>query len=591
MQFKRLRKTFRKQLEAQQKQVEFLSEATEKSIERNVFKRFSRLFRVRRFIIGWVSLMLLLIGALVAQFTQLSAYYQTTQPVAGGIYTEGIVGSISNVNPIYATSDADRSLSRLLFSGLLGYDSNGKLVPRLAKDYQASENGRTYTVTLKDGMRWHDGKPVTAKDVAYTFNTIKNPDARSPLFSTWQNITVTATDQNTVTFTLPTSLASFPYSLTTGLIPSHLLASVAAGSLRSNQFNTVKPVGTGPFSWRDLQVSGDGAEDLEQQASLVPFENYVEGEPKLSQFILRVFSNQARLEQAFTAGQLTAAAGLNDVPANSSDNSQSVSMLLSAGTYAFFKTTNSVLNSSKVRQALVAASNPTAIIGELDYVTRPVVSPLLTGQLAFDKRYVQSTNNLEAAKQLLTSDGWQSDMNGKISKAGEKLTFSLVIADTPENKRVADALKKQWELTGATVNVRSLQVADYASALAAHDYDVTLNGISIGADPDVYAYWHSTQADIRATNRLNLSEWKNTTADQALEAGRTRSDGQLRAIKYVPFLQAWQQEAPALGLYQPRYVYVTRGEVYGLTTQTITSPTDRYIGIEDWQIRTARVTM
>ncbi len=589
MHFKGLRRSFRKQFKAQQKQVEFIGAATEKSIERNVFKRFSNLLPVRRFIFGWVALMLLLIGSLAAQFQQLGAYYLTDQPVGGGIYSEGMVGSISNVNPIYATSDTDRSLSRLVFAGLFGYDEGGALQPHLAEKFEASDNGRTYTVTLKDGLTWHDGRPVTASDVAFTFASIKNPDARSPLLPTWQNVTVTAINERTISFQLPGALASFPYSLTTGIIPKHILSKVSAGSLRSNQFNTVKPIGAGPFSWRGLQVNGSDADEVEEQVALAPFEDYVLGKPKLGEYIVRVFKTQERLAEVFASGQLTAAAGLNALPEDAPKSSQENNLLIKAGTYVFFKTTNPVLSSVKVRQALVAASSPSSIIDDLEYMTRPVVEPLLSGQLAYDRRFVQKTDDVATAQRLLAEDGWLTASDGTLSKAGQPLRFDLVYADTAEYRRVANQLQSQWRAVGVTVNVEPMPVADYSTALTSHDYDATLHGISIGEDPDVYGYWHSSQADVRSTSRLNLAEWKNAAADQALEAGRTRSDSQLRAIKYVPFLQAWQQESPALGLYQPRYLYVTRGPVYGLTKQTITSNIGRYNGVEQWQIRSARV--
>jgi len=123
-----------------------------------------------------------------------------------------------------------------------------------------------------------------------------------------------------------------------------------------------------------------------------------------------------------------------------------------------------------------------------------------------------------------------------------------------------------------------------------HTYDALLHAISIGVDPDVFAYWDSSQADIRSNARLNFSEYKSTTADTALEAGRTRLDPALRIVKYRPFLQAWQTDAPALGLYQPRFLYITRGTVYGLTDHALNSDSDRYASVADWQIHTAKVT-
>lgn len=590
MQFKRLRRRFRRQLKRQQRQVENLSANAEQTLERNFWRRLTHLKTVRRFVAGWIILMALIIGCLVAQFQNLSNYYQKLEPVPGGIYTEGMVGSITNINPMYATNDVDRSLSRLLFAGLLTYNVDGKLAPCLASSYQVAADSKTYTVHLKHGLTWHDGQPITAGDVVFTFNTIKDPDAQSPMLSAWQRITITAPDPYTVQFVLPSALADFPYMLTTGIVPKHLLAAVKPADLRSADFNTISPVGAGPFMWHGLQVSGNNPADSEEQVALLPFSRYALGEPKLNEFILRAYTSADHLRQVFDSGQLSAAAGLSAVPVDKPANAQIHSLIMSAGTYVFFKTTTGVLADAKVRQALVLASKPNDIIGSLGYMTHPVVSPLLAGQLAFNKTYVQKTGDLTAARLLLQQDGWQPGANGLLTKNNQPLTFNLIATDTPEYHMVADRLQSQWRALGAKVHVQLVTTNDYNSVLANHDYDATLYGIAIGQDPDVYAYWDSSQADVRSNNRLNLSEWNNKTADDALESGRTRLDPQLRTVKYAPFLQAWQQDAPALGLYQPRYLYLTRGTVYGLTTRFIDSSTGRYNGVQNWEIRSARVT-
>jgi peptide/nickel transport system substrate-binding protein len=590
MQFKRLRRVLKKQVHKQQLQVESLSQTAEKGLERNLFRRFAHLKPVRRFIFTWVALMVLIMGCLIAQFQHLSTYYQKIQPVPGGIYTEGIIGSISNVNPMYATSDVDRSLSRLVFAGLLKNDANGQLVPDLATGYTTSSNGRVYTVKLKHGLTWHDGTSLTAADVAYTFNTIKDPDARSPFFSTWQNVSVVANDAHTITFTLPGSLAVFPYYLTAGIAPKHILGKVSTANLRSADFNTRLPVGAGPFKWHGLQVSGNDPSDIEEQVALVPFDGYASGKPKLNEFIMRVFVSQDRLAEEFKTGQLTAAAGLQAVPDGAPKSTVKNNLLLAAGTYVFFKTTAEPLNSVKVRQALVAASNPQKIIDSLGYMTRPVMSPLLVGQLGYNKNYTQKTTDIATAQRLLAEDGWAAGPTGTLTKNGKSLTFSLVASDTPEYRKVTNQLRDQWKAIGVQADVQLVSSTDYSTILAGHTYDATVYGISIGDDPDVYAFWDSSQADVRSNARLNLSEWKNTAADSALEAGRTRLDPAIRTVKYAPFLQAWQQEAPALGLYQPRYLYLTHGTLYGLTEHSIANGVNRFNGVEDWQIRTARTT-
>jgi len=580
----------RRQLRVQQAVVEDAAAAAEDTLERNFFRRLQRLKPVRRFVSTWILLLLIIIGCSIAQLQQLSGLYQTTQAVPGGIYNEGILGSISNVNPIFATSDVDRTLARLIFAGLLTYDADGHLVNCLASGYRVSDDGKTYTVTLKHDLTWQDGRSLTADDVAYTFNTIKNPDTQSPLFNTWQKVTVAAPDQYTVTFTLPSPLAAFPYLLTTGIIPAHILATTAPSDLRSADFNTMNPIGAGAFMWHGVQVQGSDPDETEEQVALLPFTHYVLGTPKLNEFVVKAYASPDMLTDNFKDGQLTAAAGLTSVPDKLPGGAVVRSMLMNAGTYVFFKTSTGVLADKTVRQALVLAADPAKILQSLSYNTRPVIEPLLAGQLAFNPAYAQKTGDEAAARAQLLAAGWTPNAKGVLTKDGQPLAFTLAATDTPEYEQVSHLLVQQWRKLGAQVKVELLSNADYATALAGHTYDATLYGIALGQDPDVYAYWDSSQADVRSTNRLNLSEWKNTTADDALEAGRTRLDPSLRVIKYAPFLQAWQQDAPALGLYQPRYLYLTHGTVYGLTEKPISNTVDRLNGVQDWQIRTARIT-
>ena len=543
---------------------------------------------VRRFVIGWVGLLLMLGGISIVQLQQLGAYYQRVVPVSGGIYNEGMVGLVSNVNPIYASSDVDRSISRLVFAGLLRYNNQNELVGALAKEYTLDNNGKRYTVTLKRGLTWHDGKPITADDVLFTFNTIKNPDARSPLFASWQNVSVKKIDQYTIEFSLSSALAPFPYNLTTGIIPKHILGTVDPSKLRSAAFNTQTPIGAGPFSWRALQVNGNNPTDTEVQVALLPFESYVLGTPEVSEFIMHVYRTQERLIGEFKNGKLTAMAGLDHVPTGLPESARLNNLILSAGTYVFFNTNQGVLESKQVRNALVNAADPEEIVASLGFATRRVNQPLLAGQLAHNQAYAQQTNNPELARQKLQSDGWKPAPNGVLQKDTTPLSFSLLAIDTPEYRSVAAQLKEDWKAIGVRTQVDLVTPDDFNAALASHSYSAVLYGVAIGQDPDVYAYWDSSQADIRSSNRLNFSEWSNGTADAALRAGRTRVDPEIRTVKYEPFLKAWRDDAPALGLYQPRYIYITRGQVYGLTTSQLQSSVDRFDGIRNWQIRTAK---
>jgi peptide/nickel transport system substrate-binding protein len=265
-------------------------------------------------------------------------------------------------------------------------------------------------------------------------------------------------------------------------------------------------------------------------------------------------------------------------------------MPLTAAVMSFFRMSDGVLADGNVRQALLKATDTPAIIKSLGYPTMAVKEPLLQGQLAYDPTYSQAGFDLAAAKQQLDNDGWHVGKNGMRSKDGVPLKFRLSTQNSSEYQSVASQLKSQWRAAGADVTVSLQDPTEFQSTLASHGYDALLYGIAIGTDPDVSAYWNSSQANVLSATRLNFSEYHSGTADAALEAGRTRLDPALRTIKYRPFLQAWQTDAPAVGLYQPRVFYVSRGPVFGLTEHTVNNATDRFDNVNNWMIRQKAVS-
>lgn len=580
----RVRRRFR----VQQRQVEAFGQQAEAQLERNFFRRLERLREVRRFVGAWLLLFILLGSCLVVQIRALSGYYKVSNPVSGGTYTEGIIGAFTNANPVYATSPVDQAVSHLLFAGLYKYNDRNQVVGDLADGPAvASPDGMAYTVHLRHNLTWQDNIPLTSDDVLFTYQVIQNPDAQSPLNASWQGIKITAPDPYTVTFTLPNVLASFPYSLTTGILPRHALGNTVMSEMRSAAFNTRSPIGAGPFKWQALAAASTSLDNTQQQIVLSPFAHYYDGQPKLTSFVFHTFSRQSDMVTSFNHHELTAMAGLDSVPAADAkdDTVRSYSMPLTAAVMTFFRNNNPVLSDVQVRKALITATDTQTIMDSLGYPTTPVTEPLLRGQLGYDPSYAQPSFDLNTANQMLDQDGWVRAADGVRSKEGKQLGFQLYAENSTEYAKVARMLQKQWAAAGAKVDLQLQNGTDFQSTLAFHSYDALLYGISIGLDPDVFAYWDSTQADIRSANRLNFSSYNSRAADNSLEAGRTRSDPALRIIKYQSFLKSWQSDAPALGLYQPRYLYVTRGEVSGLSEHRINNAVDRYDNVQNWMIR------
>lgn len=560
------------------------------SADQHFFRRLDNLTTVRRFVSMWVALIVVLIGGSVVQIYALSGYYQQLMPAPGGMYSEGVLGAFTNANPIYASSAADRAVSRLVFAGLLTYDTKNTLVGDLAESWQADARGQTYTVKLRPNLRWHDGRPLTAQDVVFTYTVIQNPDARSPLNASWQGITVKATDPRTVTFTLGGPLASFPHSLTTGIIPQHILANVPMADMRSVPFNTAKPIGAGPFKWQDLEVSGGTPETRQERIMLSAFEDYRGGRAKLDNFSVHVFRSPDRMIESYKKHELQAMAGLTSEPELQEKNvyvfPQTAAMM------TFFRSSEGILAEKPVRQALVQAVDTDKVRAQLSYAARAVTQPILNGRLGYDEASGQLGYDPQAAAKLLNDTGWVQPKPGAVrEKDGAKLEFTLFAESNHETARVSRTLQQQWRDIGVNARVELQDASEFQATLSQHSYDALLRGISIGPDPDVFVYWHSSQADLLAKGRLNYSEYKSSAADSALEQARTRIDPTLRAAKFKPFLAAWRDEAPALGLYEPSFLYITRQPVYGLEAHPINTAADRFANVEDWMVRQVKTTV
>jgi peptide/nickel transport system substrate-binding protein len=367
---------------------------------------------------------------------------------------------------------------------------------------------------------------------------------------------------------------------------------VPMASMRTVAFNTNQPVGSGPFAWNAIEVTGNTSQDRQEHIELRPFTGYHAGKPKLDRFVIRSFRSQDALVTSFRHQEVTAMVGLNQMPAElrKDGNVREYSLPLTASVMSFFRTSEGVLSDAKVRQALVRATDTMSILKSLDYPAQPVREPLLRNQIGYNPAYMQPSFDLASANAMLDQAGWQKGADGLRHHGKATLSFKLYAPNSSEYTRVARTLAKQWHAAGVDASVVLQDNTDFQSTLAYHSYDALLYGISIGTDPDVFAYWDSTQADIRAPQRLNFSEYKSAVADASLEAGRTRTDPNLRSIKYQSFLQAWQNDAPAVGLYQPRFLYVTHTQVYGLNEHPVNADVERFTNVNNWMIREVGAT-
>ncbi|HUC20513.1 MAG TPA: ABC transporter substrate-binding protein, partial [Candidatus Polarisedimenticolaceae bacterium] len=185
--------------------------------------KWRQLTMIRRFALGWWFVVLALGCGLILQTSAVRQRGLMVQPLPGGSYSEAVVGTIKNLNPVLPEGGASADANHLIFSGLTRFTAEGKLEPDIAKSWDISPDGKTYTFHLRKNVRFHDGVPATAQDVVFTLAAIQNPDTRSSLAASWQGVKASAPDDQTAIFTLPKAYTPFINATSVGLLPRHLL--------------------------------------------------------------------------------------------------------------------------------------------------------------------------------------------------------------------------------------------------------------------------------------------------------------------------------------------------------------------------------
>lgn len=548
-----------------------------------IFHRIDNIREVRRHIIMWVLAVGILIGASGLQLMWYHNNYQTTAAAEGGTYAEAVLGPVDTLNPLFANNSAEESAGTLLFSRLYGYDTTGHLHADVASQIHVDDSGKIYTVKLRDDVKWTDGIALTAKDVLFTTDLLKNPATHSTIKG-WSDVAVAMVDDYTLTFTLPAIYAAFPHALTFPIIPQHILADIAPNALRESDFSD-KPIGSGPFKLRIVQdidtPTGRKIIHLERNP------DYYKGTARLERFQLHVYESRDAIVKALSSGEVTAATDLTDTDVRKINKANyEVRMTpIKSGVYAILNTTQGVMKDLSIRRALQLGTDTTTIRKQLGNAIPSLDLPFVTGQLKGNVPHAPAYDQA-AAKKILDEAGWKLD--GEVRKKdGMPLKINVVTTKDNDYERVLETLAGQWRSIGFDVNTLVIDPNDQTQGLVQNvlqqrNYDVLLYQLSVGADPDVYAYWHSSQIGTRG---LNLSNYANAVSDDALVSARSRTEPDLRNNKYLTFAKQWLADVPAIGLYQSttQYVYSKSVRPYS-TANTFVSPLDRYDDVLYWSV-------
>ena len=549
-----------------------VSEEGKEHIKENIFGRISHIANIRLLILEWGLLIVALIMLAITQAFWFGDSYANNTWSTGGTYIEASLGEVNSMNPLFASTSSERALSRLMFSTIASIDFSGHPGPELAEYIRPSENGRIWTIKIRDGLKWSDGEPLTTSDVIFTLNLIKNSAVNTVYDANLANVKIVANENGEIVFTLPTPYADFISALIIPVVPEHVLADSDPKTLIEDSFSNA-PVGSGAFSFNATQLNSTSGEKTIYLSSN-PY--YHKNRTLLNSFAVHVFTNRDGIISALNAGTITATAELSEADSESitSKSIYQKNSSLNSGAFIFFNTASQSMKDAAVRDAIRRGINLEAV-REAAPNTIALNYPLINSQLKLENYPALPEYDLEAAKAKL------AELNGE-----NMITLEVATVNSGFLPKVTEAVSDALKELGYDVHISTYEEnQDFVSnVLSKRSYDLLIYEIELGADPDPLPYYHSSQASKAG---LNLSNYRNALVDDLLLAGRETLDESLRIKKYERFLEYWVANVPAIGIYQPNltYYYNKNARSFSNDLKLVTA-LDRFTDVNTWAVNT-----
>lgn len=515
-------------------------------------------------------------------------FVEAPEPTSGGLYTEGVVGSLMRLNPLLAEfNPPDQDPTRLLFRGLIRFDSTGLPQPDLSSAWGISRDGTVYNFSLRPDIFWHDGEPVTSEDVVFTVGLLQDPDFPVPedLAAFWQEVEVISLDEGNLQFRLPEAYSPFLGFLDFGILPSHLLGDLSASEIVDAPYN-LQPVGTGPFQFDELIVE-------EGQITGVILKKYPEfyaGQAYLDQVAFRYYPDSLSMWEAYQEGQVQGVREISDDilgDALADENLLLYTSRLPEMTLVLLNLDNPevpFLLDSELRKALLQGINRQYLVGHIKQGQAIIADgPIFPKTWAYYANLPRFDYDPELAVETLRELGYTFPSEGLIARENEdgvRLELELIYPETGLHTQVAQAIQENWTAIGFNITLRPLPYQDLLDALEARDYEAALVDLNLSGmpDPDPYPFWHQAQSP----GGQNYSNWSDRRASEYLEQARLVLDIEERARLYKNFQVRFHDQLPALPLYYPVYSYGVASEVKGVRIGPIFEPADRLNTITEW---------
>lgn len=459
----------------------------------------------------------------------------------------------------------------------------GPFQPRLADSWEWSADSLSIAFHLNPKARWHDGKPVTARDVAFTWRLSSDSTSGSPIVSDIKDIdSVTVRDSLTPVFWFhrrtPTQLFTATYQLF--IVPEHLLKDVKAADLRTTPFGH-QPVGSGRFRFASWVPN--------QKVELVADTANYRGRPGIDRLVVliapdyngamnKVLTGEADFYETMRPESFGEIAKHADLKSVGYANTQYGFVLFNQRARKG-SAPHPVFGNRAVRVAFTQALDRGAMVKNvLDSLGAVGSGPAPSSMPFHDAGVQQIAYSPEAANKALDSLGYAKGADGMRAKGGKPLAFSLLVPNSSQNRvKFAVLIQEALRQVGVKVDVEQVDFPTFQARLRAHDFDAAINALATDPVPSAALQSWGTAA---ANGGSNYGGYQNPAFDALIDSGTAATD----AAKAKDYLhRAYQtivSDAPAVWLYEPRLVAAAHKRL-----QPATLRSDAWwANLADWKI-------
>jgi peptide/nickel transport system substrate-binding protein len=466
-------------------------------------------------------------------------------PVDGGTAVISTISDFDAFNELVSTDyETNQTMSFLLYANLVQLDEEMNYEPYLADSFWMSEDGLSLTFRIRDGMQWHDGVPVTADDVVWTYEMSVDDDIAYANRAYFQYVTrAVKVDDRTVRFEFDTVHSDALMDFTEwSPMPKHLLEDVPPAEMRNAPFNR-QPVGNGPFRFVSWEAN--------QQVVFEANTEFALGRPHLDRVVVRVIPEQTtELTELLTGGIdfMRAVPPAEMKRVEESDEVYSITYPARSYTFLVWNLRNPLFESAEVRRALTMGINREQIVDALLYGYGTVaVSDVMPFQWEFNDDLEPWPYDPERAREMLAQEGWtDTDGDGIIDKDGRPFRFTLRTNQGNDLREdIVVIVQNDLKQLGIAVEPRMVEWNTFITDLKAKNFEAAVSGWSVDFKfnpTDLF----STEA---IEGKYNYPSYSNPVADSLMMQALMTLDREEARPLWIRYSEIIHEDQPYTFLY------------------------------------------